>query len=323
MLVLLLVLQRFGRRQWGWVSELNMENCTVSLLPVNPDGTLGGDEIDVNFYPEDKVHSSWTLVGRATTVVGANRDGEANSEVVEGECAEARCDGEGDSVVGGVSGGGSKGSQRIKGEFDQDVGSIEDDNGPSGTDTTGRDPSNAVDPAVAEAWRVYNQARDAYRITYGNIIKAHDLVLKVSWPETSRPEEWKIIGHAQALGQTDKFIRRHIPEVKYAKDLGHYSTQHIRGFLGLQPDGYAGTRTLRLIVMNRLRPIYDLDGEHFWKAFWECVACMRFIFCLRSFAHVAPRSSPVVGERDPPWRYQSQQPDVRHLRDQRPCGDSK
>ncbi|KAF9644859.1 hypothetical protein BDM02DRAFT_3102266, partial [Thelephora ganbajun] len=69
------------------------------------------------------------------------------------------------------------------------------------------------------------------------------------------------------------FIKGHIPEVKYARDLNRYSTQHIRKFLGLQPDRNTGTRTLRLIVMNRLRPIYDLDGEHFWTVFWQCVAC--------------------------------------------------
>ena len=26
--------------------------------------------------------------------------------------------------------------------------------------------------------------------------------------------------------------------------------------------------------MNRLWPIYDLDGEQFWAAFWQCVVCM-------------------------------------------------
>ena len=201
----------------------------------------------------------------------------------------------------------------IRGEVDQNIGSVKDKNDTSGASTIKRDPSDAtndVDPKIADAWRIYNQGRDAYQAIYGDIIKAHNLVLKVSWPETSRPEEWKVIEHAQTLGKDDKFIRGHIPEVKCARDLGRYSTQHIRGFLGLQPDGCPGTRTLRLIVMNRLRPIYDLDGEDLWGAFWECVACMYFMLCLRTFAYVAPRSLPVVGEWDPPWRYQSQQPDV-------------
>ena len=83
-----------------------MENHTVSLHPINADGTLGGDEVDVKFYPEDKIHSSWTLLGRATTVVGANMDGAANSGIIEGECGEAQCDGEDDKTVG-ASGEGS------------------------------------------------------------------------------------------------------------------------------------------------------------------------------------------------------------------------
>ena len=197
----------------------------------------------------------------------------------------------------------------IRGEVNQDIGNVKDKNDTSGTITIKHNPSDAtndVDPGMADGWRIYNQGRDAYRATYGEIIKAHNLVLKVSWPETSRPEEWKVIEHARTLGGDDKFIRGHIPEVKCARDLGRYSTQHIRGFLGLQPDGCPGTRTLRLIVMNRLRPIYDLDGKHFWGAFWECVACVCLMLCLRTLAYVIPRSLPVVGERGPPRRYQSQ-----------------
>jgi hypothetical protein len=284
MLILLLVLQRFGRRQWGWVSELNTENRTISLLPVNTDGTLGGDEVDINFHPEDKVHSSWALLGRATTVVGANRDREASSGS------------EDDNTAGGTSREDSEDFQRIQGEAGRDSDSFTDDDG------IDFDILNSeADEELKKEWHAYYRARDDYRKAHYKIVEMHNLILKVSWPETSRLEEWKIIRHAQILGEDDKFIRDHIPEVKCAQDLGHYSTRHIRGFLGLQPDGCPGTRTLRLIVMNRLRPIYDLDGKHFWKAFWECVACTHFIFCFRSFTYVAPRSSSVVGERDPPW----------------------
>jgi len=116
----------------------------------------------------------------------------------------------------------------------------------------------------------------------------HNVVLKVSWPEASRLEEWKIIKHAETLSEDDKLIGVHIPEVKYARDFGHYSTHHIRDFLGLQQGGSPGTLTLRLIVMNCLGPIYDLDGKQFWKAFWECVACMRFTFCFWTFTDITP-----------------------------------
>ena len=68
------------------------------------------------------------------------------------------------------------------------------------------------------------QHPDTYRKACDKIINAHSLVLKISWPETSRPEEWKIIEHAQALGTNDKLIRSHILEVKCAGDLDCYST---------------------------------------------------------------------------------------------------
>ena len=118
-------------------------------------------------------------------------------------------------------------------------------------------------------------ARDAYRKARDDAFRKHNLILKISWPETSRVAEWRIVAHAQTLGKTDKFIRGHVPEAKYGRDFDRYSTQRIRDFLKLQW-GQAGTRTLRLIVMKRLRPIHDLDGKQFWDAFWHCFVCMCF-----------------------------------------------
>jgi len=292
MLVLLLVLQRFGRRQWGYISELTTEDHTVWLHPINADGSLGTDEVGVGFHPEDKVHSHWALLGRATTVFGANRNKEDDSGTAGGKHAEAQ-----DEVKGSVVGVDSRTDSQDTQE--------------------GTDPDCAIDETDEES-KDYYRARDEYREAREKTIKMHNLVLKVSWPETSRVEEWKIVRRAQALGVDDKFIRGHIPEVKYARDLGRYSTRHIRDFLGLQ-SSRPGTRTLRLIVMGRLRPIYDLDREHFWKAFWQCVACTDPTLCFRTLAHAIGRSFPVVGTWDPPWGHQLQQPDVQYLRHRRSC----
>jgi hypothetical protein len=123
---------------------------------------------------------------------------------------------------------------------------------------------------------VSDQARDAYRKACDDIIKSRDLVLKISWPDISRVAEWRIVAHARDPGKTDEFIRGHILEVKYGRDFNQYSSQRIRGFLDLQHGKESGTRTLQLIVMNRLRPIHDLDGEQLWDAFWNCFGCGRF-----------------------------------------------
>ena len=195
-----------------------------------------------------------------------------------------------DCVIGGISGEYSEDTQRIQGEARKASDSVEDQCEGSSTDPTECSPSDAVsDPAAAEALSAYRQARDAYRKAYGNIVKAHNLVLKVSWPEASRPSEWEIIGHAQTLGEGDKFIRGHIPVVEYARELDRYSTHHIRKFLNIPIDNTTGTRSLRLTVMKRLRPIYDLDGKQFWDAFWQCVACMHFMEGFPSIADTFPQ----------------------------------
>jgi hypothetical protein len=261
-LVLLLILQRFGRRQWGYISELSTDDHTVLLHPINTDGTLGEGEVSVNFYPEDRVHSAWSLLGRATAIVGAKK-----SEADDVQAAE----------VGYTSGHGAQG-----GADDSLEGFRSNDGGlgkhPIGH-RTGLVPGAVVKrKLVAGVEQQFYQNRDNYRKVYADTMKSHNLILKVSWPEASRMEEWKIIEHAWALAKGDEFIKGHIPDAKYARDFDRYSTKHIRSFLGLQREGDLGTRTLRLIAMNRLWPIYDLDGEQFWTASLQCIACASGVY---------------------------------------------
>ena len=228
MLVLLLLLQRFGHRQWGNISELTTEDRTVSLYPIDVDGSLGKEAVGINFFPEDTVHSSWTLLGRATTVIGANREGDGGDGNSRREPGEARYEGDDGAAIGDAPGEDSEDTQRDQGGAGGENGGAEGGNGPGGTNTAERDP------AGVEAWRIYNQARDAYRKGFDDIAKSHNLVLKVSWPEVSRLEEWKIIGRARTLGEADELIKGHIPVVHCARDFGHYSTRHIRDFLGIE-----------------------------------------------------------------------------------------
>ena len=231
----------------------------------------------MRFFPDDEVHSSWTLLGRATTVVGANRK-EDDGRDIEGDSGEIHCKGEDNDTIGNAVREDPGDIERAQGGFDETSGGVGENTSPGGIDTTRCDPSSATDESTtAEIWHAYNQARDAYRKASSDIIKSHNLILKISWPEVSRPEEWKIIGHARALGKSDEFIEGHIPVVHHARDFDRYSTRHIRDFLNIGPakgQQGKGTRILRLIVMDRLRPIYDLEEEQFWKAFWQCVACM-------------------------------------------------
>ena len=280
MLVLLLVLQRFGRRQWGYIPELATEDHHVLLHPVNADGTLSEGKVAINFDPDDKVHFAWALLGRATTVVGASKDGGGDSRIAEGvHSREPAPGGTEDGTVGDSRRRGVEDARRTQEEPENGNRSLHDDHS-TGLGTTKIKHSIGVsDDKLTEAWLKFYQERENYRETCAETLESHNLVLKVSWPETSRTAEWKTIKHARALGENDKFIKDHIPEVKGGRDLGHYSTNRIRCFLGFQrpDDASPGTRTLRLIVMDRLWPIHDLDGEQFWKAFWECVLCMCFM----------------------------------------------
>ena len=278
-LVLLLVLQRFGRRQWGYIPELSTEDHRVLLHPVNDDGTLGGGKVAINFDPDDEVHSAWALLGRATTVVGASKDG-GDSRVAEGDrVREFAPGGTADDTVGDSRRGDAEDARRPQEGSGSDIGSLCDRRGANLGATEIKPNVSASSNKLAKGGRFY-QARDKYREAYAKTIESHNLVLKVSWPEMSRTEEWKTIEHARALGKNDKFIKDHIPEVRGARDFGHYSTDHIRRFLKFRQDGGPGARSLRLMVMDRLWPIHDLYGEQFWKAFWECVLCMCFLWHL-------------------------------------------
>ena len=268
LLVLLLVLQRFGRHQWGCISELTQESHSVLLHPIDAGGVDGKDEVAVNFFPEDMIHSAWSLLGRATTVVGANMQ-KGDGRVAEGAPARVGVD---DTKV--CRGKNSDIRRTLEETVQGGVNLDENHRSSLGTATADLTTTARSKAQKAKADRWF-QARRDYQKSHADIIRSHNLVLKVSWPETSRVEEWRVIERAQTLGEYDKFIKGHIPEVKCARDFGQYSTEHIRRFLGFPLDGSSGTRTLRLIVMNRLWPIYNLDGEQFWTAFWHCVTCMR------------------------------------------------
>ena len=254
LLVLLLVLQRFGHTQWGYISELGGESESVMLHPIDAGGGLGTGEVAVKFDPKDRIHLFWSLLGRATTVVGANSSEQSDRKIAEENHTV-------EPVHDRVDDAGVPQKRTLE-------------------DTTRIHLTTMADKEEAEGWSEFYQARDDYREDRAEAIRARNLVLKVSWPETSRVAEWKIIEQARTLGENDKFIKGHIPEVKYARDFGRYSTDHIRRFLGFEQDRTSGSRTLRLIVMKRLWPIYDLDGEQFWNAFWQCVMCMCSLPCL-------------------------------------------
>jgi len=80
----------------------------------------------------------------------------------------------------------------------------------------------------------------------------------------------------------------HVPGVKYGRD----SDLYFNDFLTLQPDEQTGTRALRLIVMNRLRPIHDPDGEQLGMPFGSALHVCSPPCGTTTPINAIPRSSP-------------------------------
>ncbi|KAH7888350.1 hypothetical protein F5I97DRAFT_684837 [Phlebopus sp. FC_14] len=96
-----------------------------------------------------------------------------------------------------------------------------------------------------------------------------DIIVKVFWGEKSRESEPEILDIAQDE-QNGKDVKCHIPELPCYEELPDTSTGEIRGRLGLDS---SGERTLYVLVFRKLRPITELYGDEFLRAFWVTVRC--------------------------------------------------
>lgn len=126
------------------------------------------------------------------------------------------------------------------------------------------------------------------KVTVGglNIIAGREYVIKISWPESSRLSEIKILEKAHFIGNVTnaevpesdrKKVRGHLPEVICSKDLA-YTTVDIRKrlvLLGMKEHSSRGPRTCRLIVFPKLDDMGTLDSETLRSAFAQTVDCKR------------------------------------------------
>jgi len=95
------------------------------------------------------------------------------------------------------------------------------------------------------------------------------LAMKIYWPEITRRDESKIISDARQAGGEDSDITEHLPAVIQSEDFS-YRTRDIRTRLDLDE---GKCRKLRIIVFAWLEPITTLGGDHFVRAWFECVLC--------------------------------------------------
>jgi hypothetical protein len=94
-----------------------------------------------------------------------------------------------------------------------------------------------------------------------------DKVVKVSWPEASRSNEAEILHRALEIGSTDQAVEGHIPKLFNCHDFDQFSTDLIRNDLGIADPEKKGVRRMCILLLNRLRPITELVGDEFCKAF--------------------------------------------------------
>ncbi|KAG8923730.1 hypothetical protein FRC02_010961, partial [Tulasnella sp. 418] len=111
-----------------------------------------------------------------------------------------------------------------------------------------------------------------------NLIRTDGLLAKLMWVESNRVQEGMIIEEiykrmAEKMTEEDRAaVEGHIPDLIAWKLFDELSTKTIRNDLGIGADDISG-RVLSLSVFRRLRPITELEGDDFLRAWWDCVLC--------------------------------------------------
>jgi hypothetical protein len=87
--------------------------------------------------------------------------------------------------------------------------------------------------------------------------------------------------HNIVIGKAE--VKDHIPEVIWSHKFEGTSKAKIRNALGID-DAQGGSRALYIIGFRKLRPITELSGDEFLRAWWHAVVC-RCSHSLRSILH--------------------------------------
>lgn len=109
----------------------------------------------------------------------------------------------------------------------------------------------------------------------GRNLAGTGLALKVYWPEESRPNEADILREAYKVGESDRSVREHLPELLASCD-HFYSSATIRCRLGIEKivdDNPNGSRTLRFLLFKLLQPIGELPVPMFMRGWRDCLIC--------------------------------------------------
>ncbi|KAG8915659.1 hypothetical protein FRC02_004400 [Tulasnella sp. 418] len=115
-------------------------------------------------------------------------------------------------------------------------------------------------------------------------LETQGMVVKLSWAQSKRVRESEIIQEIskriKKLSEEDQdAIEGHIPDMITSNTFPAFETRNIRNDLGIAVEDIEN-RVLIMSVFRKLRPITELEGDEFWRAWWDCVLCKSTIRCL-------------------------------------------
>ena len=98
------------------------------------------------------------------------------------------------------------------------------------------------------------------------------LVTKIYWPEETCQSEAEILKAVDNIATKTSEVKDHVSEVIWSHIFEGTSMATIREALGIH-NAQLGSRVLYIIVYRKLRPITELSGDEFLRAWWHAVVC--------------------------------------------------
>jgi len=99
------------------------------------------------------------------------------------------------------------------------------------------------------------------------------LVAKIYWQEETRQSEAEILKAVDNITTETSEVKDHVPEVIWSHVFEGTSMATIREApLGIH-NAQLGGRVLYIIVYRKLRPITELSGDEFLRAWWHAIVC--------------------------------------------------
>jgi hypothetical protein len=107
-----------------------------------------------------------------------------------------------------------------------------------------------------------------------NLLDGKKYLLTSSWEESCRPQA-VIMQKAREI-RAKEGVLGNLPQLVAHAELDLASTAKLTKQLGFDKDAdqLKGSRTLRILAFDILKPITSLQGKALWKAYWEIIKCV-------------------------------------------------